>query len=114
MSKEIPSSQNSFASTSAIPIEDDIIIVGEQNMSDPSTECRDVEGDRINPYERKKRKKTSKVWDEFKEITLADGSTRFQCVHCRNNLTGVKFGATTHLLRHLKSCVSRKIAMRGQ
>lgn len=29
-----------------------------------------VEDDDENPYEKKKRKKTSKAWEEFKEVSL--------------------------------------------
>jgi len=62
------------------------------------------EGD-DNPFEKKKRKKTSKAWSEFKEVTHPDGSKKVECIHCKHQLGIIKSGATTHLLRHLKVCI---------
>ena len=62
-----------------------------------------------NPFEKKKRKKTSKVWDDFKEVTLPNGSIKFECIYCKHQFGMIKSGATSHLLRHTKSCLRHKL-----
>ncbi|WCJ40039.1 hypothetical protein M5689_020976 [Euphorbia peplus] len=68
----------------------------------------------VNLFEKKKMKKTSPVWDEFKEVKLSDGTIRFECTHCKAQMAKTKSGATTHFLRHLKCCTVRQIKLRGQ
>ncbi|KAH7657848.1 Tam3-transposase (Ac family) protein [Dioscorea alata] len=65
---------------------------GNANKSiDPNDEKHDVvdleaEGEEDEGNE-KKRAKTSIVWMEFKEITLADGSKKGECVHCKRRIS---------------------------
>ncbi|XP_039143918.1 zinc finger BED domain-containing protein RICESLEEPER 2-like [Dioscorea cayenensis subsp. rotundata] len=76
----------------------------------------DVEDNEVeeNPFAAKKRKKTSKVWDEFKEVTLSDGTKKAECIHCRHQLGLLNSGTTTQFIRHLKVCVRRQLALKGQ
>lgn len=67
-----------------------------------------------NPYMPKKRKKTSPVWADFKEITLPNGQVKAECIHCKYQLSMNKSGSTTHLSRHIKNCVAKKISGAGQ
>ncbi|KAH7681478.1 Tam3-transposase (Ac family) protein [Dioscorea alata] len=62
----------------------------------------------------KKRAKTSTVWMEFKEITLADGSKKGECVHCKRRLAISASKSTTQFKRHLSTCLKRKIYQNQQ
>ncbi|KAK2416127.1 zinc finger BED domain-containing protein RICESLEEPER [Trifolium repens] len=48
-----------------------------------------------------KRKKTSLVWEHFKEVELKNGTKKWQCLHCKRNYAIVASGSTSHLKRHL-------------
>ena len=63
------------------------------------------------PNQRKK----SVVWDEFDVVTGSDmtGVTGAKCSHCKNILAYKRGGATSHLKRHLKVCVPRRVAESG-
>lgn len=52
----------------------------------------------------KKRKKTSKVWDEMREYRDTDGNVKAECKHCKKSFDGSSKNGTTHLMNHLKSC----------
>ncbi|KAH7657826.1 Tam3-transposase (Ac family) protein [Dioscorea alata] len=67
--------------------------VNEVNNVEVNESPINVEDDEVeeNPFATKKRKKASKVWDEFKE-----------CIHCRNQLGLLKSGTTTQFIRYLK------------
>lgn len=75
----------------------------------------DIEDDdpQNNPFEKKKRKKTSKVWNEYKTIT-ANGKIEYECIHCRKRNSKMTSGCTSHLLRHMNLCTLRKIKLKGQ
>ena len=83
----------------------------EPSLNDDQEAEEDEDG---NPFEAKKRKKTSKVWQEFKVVTLKDGVTKAECIHCKDKLKIAKSGATTTFLRHLKICTRRTINLSGQ
>ena len=86
----------------------------EDSTNTPNTVVDGPEASAENPFDKKKRKRTSKVWDEFKEITLPDGSKKAECIHCKSKLVLNKSGPTTQYNRHLQGCVTRKIALKGQ
>ena len=50
----------------------------EASVNDDEEAEEDEDG---NPFEAKKRKKTSEVWQEFKVVTLKDGVTKAECIH---------------------------------
>ncbi|XP_057790497.1 zinc finger BED domain-containing protein RICESLEEPER 2-like [Salvia miltiorrhiza] len=63
----------------------------------------------------KKRKRTSKVWDDFKEITDVKGNVKAECIHCKTRLSVNKTGCTTHLARHSAKCTAKQIhSTKGQ
>nr|GEW39766.1 zinc finger BED domain-containing protein RICESLEEPER 2-like [Tanacetum cinerariifolium] len=65
-------------------------------------------------FESKKRKTTSKVWNEFTKIKLADGRQKAECHYCKSKLYVLASESTTHLGRHLKSCTQRAIFQKQQ
>ncbi|XP_073295187.1 zinc finger BED domain-containing protein RICESLEEPER 4-like isoform X2 [Primulina huaijiensis] len=87
----------------------------EASQSKNAVELDNIEDDDTNPYGPKKRKRTSKVWMDFKVITLADGLTKAECIHCKHRLAYNKnSGVTSHLIRHSKGCVRKKVNESGQ
>ncbi|KAH7655676.1 Ribonuclease H-like protein [Dioscorea alata] len=83
---------------------------GNANKSiDPNDEKRDVvdlegEGEEDEGNENKMAK-TSTVWMEFKEITLANGSKKGECVHCERRLAISASKSTTQFKIHLSACL---------
>jgi hypothetical protein len=49
-----------------------------------------------------KRKKTSMVWEHFKQVELKNGTKRWQCLHCKRDYAINASGSTSHMKRHLK------------
>ncbi|KAF7131586.1 hypothetical protein RHSIM_Rhsim09G0090800 [Rhododendron simsii] len=64
-----------------------------------------------NPFKRKERKKTSAVWNDFESVTFVDGSKKHQCKFCKDYFNIQASGSTTHLIRHLKTCVQRRLQL---
>lgn len=75
-----------------------------------------VEGgpDDPNPFEKKKRKKKSKVWEDFIIVTLPNGKKMLECMHCKEKLSVMKSGTTSHLGCNLANCLKKKLAEKGQ
>ncbi|KAF7154610.1 hypothetical protein RHSIM_Rhsim01G0169500 [Rhododendron simsii] len=67
-----------------------------------------VEEEEPNPFE-KKRKETSTVWKDFPEVTLPDGTKKYQCKFCKDHFAIQASGCTTHLLRHIDKCIQRRL-----
>ncbi|GAB4857279.1 hypothetical protein Ancab_015187 [Ancistrocladus abbreviatus] len=53
------------------------------------------------PFQKKSKKKTSKVWNEFEYVKLKDGKQKLQCIHCKSLLALANNGSTSHILCHL-------------
>ncbi|KAL0906448.1 hypothetical protein M5K25_024943 [Dendrobium thyrsiflorum] len=68
----------------------------------------------VNPVAIKKRKKTSSVWDEFKEVKLANGQKKGECIHCKRALAIGSTGSTTQFRRHLDRCEARICFIKNQ
>ncbi|XP_038681498.1 uncharacterized protein LOC119982271 isoform X3 [Tripterygium wilfordii] len=64
-------------------------------------------------FETKKRKKTSAVWLEFKDVMGKDGVKRAECIHCKARLV-ISGGTTTHFKRHLDGCTRKKVNLKSQ
>nr|GEZ56079.1 zinc finger BED domain-containing protein RICESLEEPER 2-like [Tanacetum cinerariifolium] len=75
---------------------------------------QEEEEEESSHFEIKKRKTTSKVWDEFKKIKLPNGRQKAECHHCKSTLSVLASGSTTHLGRHLKGCTQRAIFQKQQ
>ncbi|KAL4569983.1 hypothetical protein LXL04_025632 [Taraxacum kok-saghyz] len=63
---------------------------------------------------KRKRQKTSKVWNDMTVITLSNGTKKAQCNHCKTKLAYVDSGATSSFKRHLSSCISHKEWQKNQ
>jgi hypothetical protein len=60
-----------------------------------------------------KRKLKSAVWQEFTKVQV--GSTEYaKCIYCAKKLSGQSRNGTNHLHLHLKSCVLKKIKLKGK
>nr|KAJ0195371.1 hypothetical protein LSAT_V11C700378870 [Lactuca sativa] len=62
----------------------------------------------------RKRKKTSKVWDDFVVVTLRDGKKKAKCKHCKSRLAIIGSGPTSSYKRHLNSCIPHKQSLKNQ
>jgi hypothetical protein len=78
---------------------------------DDEVEGVDVAGDE-NTCRKAKRKRTSCVWNEFKEVEVM-GVLKAQCIHCHKKLTAKSGSGTKHLHCHLRTCTMRKIKLGG-
>ena len=54
------------------------------------------------------------IWNDFNEIILPDGTKNVQYIHCLKRLAYSNNGATTQYIRHLKCCLSHKLANKKQ
>ncbi|KAK1402078.1 zinc finger BED domain-containing protein RICESLEEPER 2-like [Heracleum sosnowskyi] len=72
-----------------------------------------TDGDNLEKGSRKRKKKTSKVWEEFDEVTLKDGTKKLNCKYCNAKLSQNKDGSTSHLIRHMKGCGIRLASIFG-
>ncbi|KAK1362411.1 hypothetical protein POM88_046885 [Heracleum sosnowskyi] len=72
-----------------------------------------TDGDNLDKGSRKRKKKTSKVWEEFEEVTLKDGTKKLNCKYCNAKLSQSKDGSTSHLIRHMKGCGIRLAPISG-
>ncbi|XP_019433339.1 PREDICTED: zinc finger BED domain-containing protein RICESLEEPER 2-like [Lupinus angustifolius] len=61
-----------------------------------------------------KRKKTSSVWEHFKEVNLKSGTKTWECLHCHKNYAMISSGSTSHLIRHLGDCLIYKKLITSQ
>ncbi|CAN1812873.1 Zinc finger BED domain-containing protein RICESLEEPER 3 [Linum perenne] len=66
-----------------------------------------------NPYEPRKRKKSSPVWVNFKEVMVGT-EKKWECIHCKVKFKRVPSGTTTHLGRHIERCPRRPQNLVGQ
>jgi hypothetical protein len=58
----------------------------------------------------RKRKKTSKIWEDFDEVEVRKGVWKGVCKHCKSQFTTGKPGASTsHMRRHLDGCIKKKL-----
>ncbi|GFZ20805.1 hypothetical protein Acr_28g0015100 [Actinidia rufa] len=82
------------------------------NIEEPMDDDND-NGGRESISKKKGRKKTSKVWNEMKEVVLPDGTKKVECTWCKTKFAIHSTGVTTQLKRHLDRCLRRKIALGG-
>ncbi|XP_072076617.1 zinc finger BED domain-containing protein RICESLEEPER 2-like [Arachis hypogaea] len=85
-----------------------------ENQSREDEEVEDNEDEGV--IHKNKRKKTSFVWQHFKEVKLSNGVVKNQCVHCKRKYAITDSKATSQLNRHLKNnCPSyRKMVLAKQ
>ncbi|KAH7837700.1 hypothetical protein Vadar_016884 [Vaccinium darrowii] len=70
-----------------------------------------VDEEEPNPFEKKARKCTSEVWNDFDEVTFQDGSKKSQCKFYKQKFAIQASGCTTQLRRHRWECVQRQFAV---
>ncbi|KAH7834900.1 hypothetical protein Vadar_020755 [Vaccinium darrowii] len=71
----------------------------------------EVHEEENNPFEKKGRKRTSEVWKDFEEISLPDGTKKYQCKSCKTKFTIHASGVTSHLRRHMNSCLLHRVTI---
>ncbi|XP_042467208.1 zinc finger BED domain-containing protein RICESLEEPER 2-like [Zingiber officinale] len=108
------STEDSAASPILLEIEPSANNTNEATQNNNEQQPDTIDEDDESPYAPKKRKWTSKVWDDFKEVTLPDGTIKAECIYCKHLLTINKTGVTSHFLRHLKGCMRKHISDKGQ
>ncbi|KAL2904123.1 Zinc finger BED domain-containing protein RICESLEEPER 2, partial [Bienertia sinuspersici] len=72
------------------------------------------EVDEGHPNHPHKRPRTSIVWSELEAPALVGGKWKTKCKYCKKLLSVAKSGTTSHLKRHLETCVRKKITMKQQ
>ncbi|XP_031250760.1 zinc finger BED domain-containing protein RICESLEEPER 1-like [Pistacia vera] len=77
----------------------EITQIREQNKEIEMVMNKDVENSSCS-----KRKRRSKVWEDFTYSVGKDGKEWAQCNHCKRKFDGSSKSGTTHLKNHLKSC----------
>ncbi|KAA8541198.1 hypothetical protein F0562_025195 [Nyssa sinensis] len=65
-------------------------------------------------FQRKPRKRTSTIWNDFEEVVDADGSKKIKCNYCLAKFNMPSTGATTQFHRHLKRCTQHQLASKKQ
>jgi hypothetical protein len=65
-----------------------------------------------NTHTKAKRKRTSSVWKEFKEVEVM-GQPKAQCNYCHKKLCAKSSSGTKHLHFHLNICTMRKNKLGG-
>ncbi len=64
--------------------------------------------------DKKKRAMRSKIWTAFTKSTDANGLTSVKCNFCGLTYSWQKSGTTSHLGRHMGSCIKRKLHLKKQ
>ena len=79
-----------------------------------STQQTNDENDGDDCVITKKRRKTSAIWDDFDQVETENG-VKGKCKYCKNIFSYSGKGAsTTHLWRHTKTCLQRKLHVPSQ
>lgn len=61
---------------------------------------------------KRKRQKTSVVWNDFDEVEITGGAKKAICKYCKEKFaTGGKGSSTSHLRRHANHCMQRRLQM---
>ncbi|XP_062175626.1 zinc finger BED domain-containing protein RICESLEEPER 1-like [Alnus glutinosa] len=84
-----------------------IVELVQNTAATPTNEDPNEGGAQKNAYERKLKRKGSKVWDDFSKVEVG-GVKMNQCKRCNKNFTQSKSGSTTSLSRHLEICLEHK------
>jgi hypothetical protein len=94
--------------------EDVSIEVNEEPCEPPSDTTSKEVVTTENPFHNSKRPRRSKVWDEFFEPEMIKNQWKVKCKYCKTPLSLLKSKSTTHMHRHLESCVAKAKHMRQQ
>ena len=92
-----------------VSVEKDVPAGEDQGDEDAADEME------IDPVSgKRKRRKTSWVWKELKEIKDADGNEKVVCLHCKAHMKAYGGGNTSTYIRHLKRCIKRNCNLKQQ
>ncbi|KAA8516213.1 hypothetical protein F0562_019392 [Nyssa sinensis] len=90
----------------------------EGNNENIGNEANDTQNEDADPhkhaFQRKPRKRTSTIWNDFEEVVDADGSKKVKCNYCLPKFNMPSTGATTQFHRHLKHCTQHQLASKKQ
>ncbi|KAA8544945.1 hypothetical protein F0562_019660 [Nyssa sinensis] len=90
----------------------------EGNNENVGNEANDTQNEDVDPhkhaFQRKPRKRTSTIWNDFEEVVDADGSKKVKCNYCLAKFNMPSTGATTQFHRHLKRCTQYQLASKKQ
>jgi hypothetical protein len=85
----------------------------EESHEKPSEPIQVDDDDAVEDTQsRPKRRHTSAVWKEFKEVEIM-GQPKAQCNYCHKKLCAKSSSGTKHLHCHLEVCTMRKIKLGG-
>lgn len=101
----------SSANTSIMEDTPEVVVIGSNdgegvaaNVDGGTEDANAVNNEESTPYAKRKRKKTSGVWEHFRLVKLADGTEVCECIHCGEKIKKLKDGTTTPLHRHISFC----------
>ncbi|KAA8531452.1 hypothetical protein F0562_006195 [Nyssa sinensis] len=86
-----------------------------ENMGNEANDTQNVDADpHKHAFQRKPRKRTSTIWNDFEEVVDADGFKKVKCNYCLEKFNMPSTGATTQFHRHLKRCTQHQLASKKQ
>ncbi|WOK98015.1 zinc finger BED domain-containing protein RICESLEEPER 2-like [Canna indica] len=94
--------------------ENSVIVNSSQEAPNKTSEPQSETGNDDTTTPEKKKRKTSKVWNEFTVVVMKDGTKKNQCNYCRARLAYQNTGSTTHLNRHMLTCGVRLATISGK
>ncbi|KAA8536894.1 hypothetical protein F0562_029372 [Nyssa sinensis] len=90
----------------------------EGNNESRGNETNDTQNEDADPhkhaFQRKPRKRTSTIWNDFEEVVDTDRSKKVKCNYCLAKFNMPSTGATTQFHRHLKRCTQHQLASKKQ
>ncbi|KAI3848947.1 hypothetical protein MKX03_009638 [Papaver bracteatum] len=79
-------------------------VVRESSDSGDSDDSVHLDAENVVPPVTRKRKRTSKAWDEYEEVLVNGKVTHGKCKHCNNKITAKSTHGTSSLRKHLNYC----------
>ena len=96
-----PSEVNAQAPTSSSQLQDN----SDQNKDQNDENC----------VIKRKRQKTSTVWNDFVETEISEGVTKAICKYCKSHFSYSGKGASTsHMRRYAENCLQRRLHIASQ
>ncbi|KAA8542651.1 hypothetical protein F0562_023850 [Nyssa sinensis] len=90
----------------------------EANNKNMWNEKNDTQNEDADPhkhaFQRKPRKRTSTIWNDFEEVVDTDGSKKVKCNYCLAKFNMPSTGATMQFHRHLNRCTQHQLDSKKQ
>ncbi|KAK9071832.1 hypothetical protein SSX86_008261 [Deinandra increscens subsp. villosa] len=106
--------QNQFSAEHINLDEDENINVPDENVNEAASVLDNNSKMQDDVKLKRKRKKSSAVWNDIIEVTLPDGTEKVQCIHCKEHLAVSTGKPTTSWSRHMTKCSQKIQYMRSQ